>query len=108
MFLTWPASFRKFARFLSQIVWLLVPSEVTFGAMFAPACEKLGFLVKRQAPSIFEYFTQFWLDFEGLGRPQTTTDQAKVSTAVCIVLALEKPAPEVILARLRGPFETIF
>ena len=59
-------------------------------------------------PSNFDDSTAFWLDFQGLGRPETMINQEKWYTIVGGLLVEEKTAPESVFPYFWLDFDIIF
>ena len=57
---------------------------------------------------MFDDSTAFWLDFQGLVRPETMINQEKGYTIVGVFLVVEKTAPESVFPFFQLDFDVIF
>ena len=79
-----------------------------FGCHFSIFLWIVRVFLRKGEPSIFDDSTAFWLDFQGLVRPETMINQEKGYTIVGVFLVVEKTAPESVFPYFQLDFDVIF
>ena len=85
----------------------LVLFGVALKVILVSFCEKFSFFWERGDLRFLDTFKTFWLDFEGLGHPESMLKQEKRSTEIRVLLVVEKTPPESFLSDFGLDFEVI-
>ncbi len=68
---------------------------------------KFQVFLGKGVPSILNDSTTFWLDFEGLGHPETKINQEKAYSKILVFLVVGNTAPESYLSAFGLDFDVI-
>ena len=79
-----------------------------FGCHFSIFLWIVRVFLRKGEPSIFDDSTAFWLDFQGLGCPETMINQEKGYTIVGVFLVVEKTTPKSVFPYFWLDFDVIF